>query len=72
MRTDFMNVLIDKNSLNLMDKIIEDLRRCNFEPLVVTNGSPASILANHSLNLSGVFNDARQKINSLTLALKQG
>jgi len=71
-RTDFMNVLIDKNSLNLMDKIIEDLRRCNFEPLIVTNGSPASIFANHSLNLSGVFNDARQKINSLTLALKQG
>lgn len=71
-RNDFMTVLIDKNSLNLMDKIIEDLRRCNFEPLIVTNGSPASIFANHSLNLSGVFNDARQKINSLTLALKQG
>jgi len=72
MRMDFMNVLVDKNSLNLTDKIMEDLRRCNFEPLIVTNGSPASIFANHSLNLSGVFNDARQKINSLTLALKQG
>jgi len=71
-RTDFMDVLVDKNSLNLMDKIMEHLRRCNFEPLIVTNGSPASIFANHSLNLSGVFNDARQKINSLTLALKQG
>ena len=71
-RMDFMDVLVDKNSLNLMDKIMEDLRRCNFEPLIVTNGSPASIFANHSLNLSGVFNDARQKITSLTLSLKQG
>lgn len=71
-RMDFMNVLVDKNSLNLMDKIMEYLRRCDFEPLIVTNGSPASIFANHSLNLSGVFNDARQKINSLTLSLKQG
>ena len=71
-RKDFYSVLQDKNSLNLIDKIIEDLRRCNFEPLIVFNGDPDSIFANHSLNLSGVFNDARQKINSLTVALKQG
>jgi len=71
-RKDFYSVLQDKNSVNLVDKIIEDLRRCNFEPLIVFNGDPDSIFANHSLNLSGVFNDARQKINSLTVALKQG
>jgi len=71
-RTDFMHVLIDKNSVNLVDKILEDLGRCSFEPLIVTNGDPESIFANHSLNLAGVFNDARQKINSLTVALKQG
>ena len=71
-RIDFIDVLIDKNSVNLVDKILEDLGRCNFEPLIVTNGDPDSIFANHSLNLSGVFNDARQKINSLTVALKQG
>ena len=65
-------MLEDKNSLGLVDKIIEDLSRCNFEPLIVFNGDPDSIFANHSLNLSGVFNDARQKINSLTVALKQG
>ncbi len=40
--------------------------------LTVTNGDPDSIIANHSLNLSGVFNDARQKIDSLVVALKQG
>ena len=71
-RIDFMDVLADKNSVNLVDKVLEDLGRCNFEPLIVTNGDPDSIFANHSLNLSGVFNDARQKINSLIVALKQG
>lgn len=71
-RKDFYSVLQDKNSLNMVDKIIENLGRCNFEPLIVFNGDPDSIFANHSLNLSGVFNDARQKINSLTIALKQG
>jgi hypothetical protein len=71
-RKDFIGVLQDKNSVNLVDKIIEDLSRCNFEPLIVFNGDPDSIFANHSLNLSGIFNDARQKINSLTVALKQG
>jgi len=71
-RIDFIDVLTDKNSVRLVDKILEDLRRCNFEPLIVFNGSPGSIFANHSLNLSGMFNDARQKVNSLIVALKQG
>jgi hypothetical protein len=71
-RIDFVDVLTDKNSLNLSDKVIEELSRCYFEPLIVFNGSPESIFANHSLNLSGIFNDARQKINSLTIALMQG
>jgi len=55
-----------------VDKILEILSRCQFEPLIVFNGDPDSIFANHSLNLSGLFNDARQKINSLTVALMQG
>lgn len=71
-RMDFIDVLIDKNSVNLVDKILENLKRCFFEPLIVFNGNPGSIFANHSLNLSGVFNDARQKINSLIITLKQG
>ena len=71
-RNDFVDILIDKNSMALVDKILEDLGRCYFEPLVVFNGDLDSIFANHSLNLSGVFNDARQKIGSLTTALKQG
>jgi hypothetical protein len=71
-RIDFLAVLKDKNSLKLVDKILENLDRCNFEPLIVFNGDPGSIFANHSLNLSGVFNDARQKIDSLIVALIQG
>jgi hypothetical protein len=71
-KVDFMEVLTDKNSVNLVDKILENLERCHFEPLIVFNGDPDSIFANHSLNLSGVFNDARQKVNSLIIALKQG
>ncbi len=71
-RIDFIKVLRDKNSLELTDKILEDLRRCAFEPWIVFNGSPDSIFANHSLNLSGVFNDARQKVYSLSVALDQG
>jgi hypothetical protein len=71
-RYDFSDVLVDKNSMALVDKILEDFGRCYFEPLIVFNGDLDSIFANHSLNLSGVFNDARQKIGSLTTALKQG
>ncbi len=71
-RKDFIDVLTDKNSVPLVDKIIEDLKRCNFEPLIVFNGDPDSIFANHSLNLSSIFNDARQKVNSLIVALMQG
>ncbi len=71
-RIDFLNVLQDKNSVKMVDKILENLDRCNFEPLLVFNGDPDSIFANHSLNLSGVFNDARQKVNSLIVALMQG
>ena len=71
-RIDFKDVLIDKNSMELVDKILEYLGRCYFEPLIIFNGDPDSVFANHSLNLSGVFNDARQKMNSLTVALMQG
>lgn len=71
-KIDFSEVLRDKNSVILVDKVLEVLGRCHFEPLIVFNGDPDSIFANHSLNLSGVFNDARQKINSLIVALMQG
>ena len=71
-RMDFREVLVDKNSLKMIDKVLEDLARCHFEPLIIFNGDPDSIFANHSLNLSGIFNDARQKVSSLIVSLKQG
>lgn len=71
-RIDFYELLKRKNSLQFVDKIIESLERCYFEPWFVFNGAPDSIFANHSLNVSGVFNDARQKIFSLSVALQQG
>ncbi|MBN2126114.1 MAG: DUF2333 family protein [Deltaproteobacteria bacterium] len=71
-KIDFSEVLVDKNSVKLTDKILEVLGRCNFEPIIIFNGDPDSIFANHSLNLSGVFNDARQKVNSMIVALMQG
>ena len=71
-RIDFERVLKEKNAMVLVDKILEDLGRCYFEPWIVFNGSAGSIFANHSLNLSSVFNDARQKVYSLTVALRQG
>ncbi|MCD6305677.1 MAG: DUF2333 family protein [Deltaproteobacteria bacterium] len=71
-RVDFYEVLERKRSLRLIDKIIELLDRCHFEPWIVFNGSSGSIFANHSMNVSGPFNDARQKIYSLSVALQQG
>jgi len=71
-KIDFKRVLEEKGAMVLVDKIIENLERSYFEPWIVFNGSPQSVFANHSLNLSGVFNDARQKIDSLAMALRQG
>lgn len=71
-KIDFKRVLEEKNAMALVNKILENLKNCYFEPWIVFNGSPQSIFANHSLNLSGVFNDARQKIDSLVIALRQG
>ncbi len=71
-KIDFKRVLEEKTAMALVDKILENLENCYFEPWIVFNGSPESIFANHSLNLSGVFNDARQKIDSLAVALRQG
>ncbi len=71
-RVDFQKVLKEKSAMTLVDKIIENLERCYFEPWIVFNGSSHSVFANHSLNLSGVFNDARQKIDSLSISLRQG
>jgi hypothetical protein len=71
-RLDFAKVIKDKNADELILRIIESLQRCYFEPILVLNGGPADMRANHSLNLAGPFNDARQKTNSLISTLTKG
>ncbi len=71
-KIDFMDVLIKKNCMKLLDGILDDLRKCYFEPLIIFNGSRDSIFANHSLNLSSVFSDARQKMEHIVITLTRG
>lgn len=69
---DFKDIIKSNNATTLVNNITNELGSCNFEPLVILNGDTDSIFANHCLNLSSIFNDARQKINSLISILKQG
>jgi len=71
-KVDFAQVLMEKHGQEILDLIIASLEQSQFEPWIVTNGSKAGILANHSANLKGYLDDARQKINSLIAILRQG
>jgi len=71
-KLDFREVLTKKNCMSLLDSILEDLRRCYFEPLIVFNGEIDSIFANHSLNLASVLADAKQKMDSIVVTLTRG
>ena len=71
-RSDFREVLADKKAGEIMDLIVDSLAASQFDPLVVTNGSKAGILASHSNNVKVYLDDARQKMNSLISILKQG
>jgi hypothetical protein len=62
---EFHEVLELKKSMELMDKIIELLNICQFEPIYVANGSRGSLWANHSLELLATTEDIRQKMRSL-------
>jgi hypothetical protein len=71
-RVDFKDVLDDKNSLELIDKIIEILERCELSPFIVFNADYDSIFANHSTAMAMLLQDARAKMSSLSRALKDG
>lgn len=71
-KIDFMETLTKKNCMSLLDSILDDLRRSYFEPLIVFNGDIDSIFANHSLNLSSVLADAKQKMDSIVVTLTKG
>lgn len=71
-RVDFADVLRDKKATIIINEIIGSLEESYFEPAIITNGSKAGILANHSNNLRVFLDDARQKSNSLISMLDQG
>ncbi|MBU2549218.1 MAG: DUF2333 family protein [Proteobacteria bacterium] len=68
---DFKNILEVKKAEELADRIIHVLDQSQFEPLFVLNGSRGSILANHSLILQSLLEDARQKMRSLQDMIRQ-
>ncbi len=62
---EFKDVLELKRSTELVDRIIELLNLCQYEPLIVANGKRGSFWPNHSLELMATTEDIRQKIRSL-------
>ena len=71
-KVDFDKVLTDKNAMEILDLILKSLEDSQFNPLLVTNGDKAGLMANHSNNLKAFLDDARQKLNSLISILRQG
>ncbi|MFN3534471.1 MAG: DUF2333 family protein, partial [Desulfatiglandales bacterium] len=71
-KIDFRETLEKKNCMGLLDSILDDLRMSYFEPLIVFNGDIDSIFANHSLNLSSLLADAKQKMDSIIITLTRG
>ncbi|MBN2009411.1 DUF2333 family protein [candidate division KSB1 bacterium] len=62
---EFAEVIELKKSTELVDRIIDLLDYCQFEPIYIANGKRGSLWANHSLELLATTNDIRQKISSL-------
>lgn len=56
----------------LMDESIEPLERAaTMKPVIILNGSPDGIMANHRRNLDAYINEARQKMYSIREELQQ-
>lgn len=68
---DFSDILEVKKATALVDSIIDVLNQAQFEPWVVLNGDVGSVMANHSMELHSILENARQKIRSLTDMLRQ-
>lgn len=67
---EFKDVLELKRSTELVDRTIELLELCQFEPIFVANGNRRSLWANHSLALLATTEEVRQKIRSLQSMLE--
>ena len=72
-RRDFDLVIKDKNASPLVDEVLRKLSLSNFSPWITFFADRDSFYrVNHSLNMSAYFNDARQKLNSVTTMLDLG
>ena len=70
-RYDFSEILEVKKATSQVDSIIEVLDQTQFEPLVVLNGNVGSVMANHSMELHSLMENARQQIRNLNDMLSQ-
>ncbi len=70
-RYDFAEILAVKNATAQIDNILGVLDQTQFEPIVVLNGDVGSILANHSMELHSLMENARQKIRNLNDMISQ-
>ena len=68
---DFSEILEVKKASAQVDSIIEVLNQAQFEPWVVLNGDIGSMLANHSMELHSLLENARQKVRNLNDMLRQ-
>ena len=68
---DFSEILEVKKASAQVDSIIEVLNQAQFEPWAVLNGDIGSMLANHSMELHSLLENARQKIRNLNDMLRQ-
>ena len=68
---DFAEILKLKRADELMTNILAELSLANFEPLMVLNGSRASIFANHSLSLMATLENVRQKLLNIQHMVEQ-
>ena len=67
---DFAEVLRRRSATAQVDSIIEVLDESQFEPLMVLNGNVGSVMANHSMELHSILENARQKIRNLSDMLR--
>ena len=73
LRREYASVLKDDPILkSLFDDTIDALGQAAvMQPLVVLNGGPNSIFANHRRNLDAYINEARQKMYSIREELQR-
>lgn len=73
LRRDYLAELVERPTvLTLLDEVADALGKAALlKPLVVLNGSPASIVANHRRNLDVFIVEARQKLYSIREELEK-